>query len=46
VWTVAAAGLLLSGVLLRGGAPGDPLALWLLTGAAATFLWGLLRHGR
>jgi predicted unusual protein kinase regulating ubiquinone biosynthesis (AarF/ABC1/UbiB family) len=46
VWTVAAAGLLLSGVLLHGGAPGDPLALWLLGGAAATFLWGLLRHGR
>jgi predicted unusual protein kinase regulating ubiquinone biosynthesis (AarF/ABC1/UbiB family) len=46
VWTVAAAGLLLSGVLLRGGSPDDPLALWLLGGAAATFLWGLLRHGR
>jgi predicted unusual protein kinase regulating ubiquinone biosynthesis (AarF/ABC1/UbiB family) len=46
VWTIAAAGLLLAGVLLRGGAPDDPLALWMLGAGGAFFLWGLLRHGR
>lgn len=46
VWTVAASGLVLSGTLLRALSPEDPLGLVFLGGAAVTFLWGLVRHGR
>ncbi|HEX2253611.1 MAG TPA: AarF/UbiB family protein [Thermoanaerobaculia bacterium] len=43
-WSVVSAGLLVAGAVLRGADAADPLAPWLLGGAAVTFLWGLLRR--
>jgi L-asparagine transporter-like permease len=42
-WTVAAAALLLAGVVLRALDPADPLYAYLLATAALSFLWGWLR---
>ena len=42
-WSVLAAALLVSGTVLRAGEPPDPLAPWMWAGAAAAFLWGILR---
>jgi len=42
-WTVAAAALLLAGVVLRALDGTDPVAAYLLGAAAVSFLWGWLR---
>ncbi|MES1242597.1 MAG: AarF/UbiB family protein [Acidobacteriota bacterium] len=41
-WMMLAAALLLAGVLVRLGQPGDPVGTGLLVAALLAFLWGLL----
>jgi predicted unusual protein kinase regulating ubiquinone biosynthesis (AarF/ABC1/UbiB family) len=42
-WLLVAASLGLGAVILRSAEPTDPLGPWLFGGAAAAFLWGVLR---
>jgi predicted unusual protein kinase regulating ubiquinone biosynthesis (AarF/ABC1/UbiB family) len=41
-WAVIAAGLLISGVLVRDNAPGTPYGWWLMAAGGLAFLWGAL----
>ncbi|HEY7213966.1 MAG TPA: hypothetical protein VIC28_05010, partial [Thermoanaerobaculia bacterium] len=41
-WMVVSAALLIAGVMVRAGRPGEPYGLWLAILSALVFLWGIL----